>query len=265
MSDKSYLVRTGAVLIGCCITALLAGILLYGYTCNTHKQENLTVQFIIQTDSIGRVLPETQKQADSLMLVMERHEHLLHDKYEHILEQKEIFNDVLTLGGMLLAVVLSLFGFFGYKSLNAIEENVKEQAKITANNAAQSSFKEKFDDFKREAKSELEEHINAQVKEQTGKQFAENKSALHQSVNDKVKKAVKKYGEQIDEQKTAIGNISESMNNLDEKYSKLNDRVLKIEDGMSTMPKSRRTLANARGIGFLGAYEDTNKKNQDNK
>ena len=265
MSDKSYLVRTGAILIACCIAALLAGILLYGYICNPHKQEELTVQFIIQTDSTGRVMPSTQHQADSLMAVMERHEHLLHDKYEHILEQKEIFNDVLTLGGMLLAVVLSLFGFFGYKSLNAIEENVKEQAKITANNAAQSSFKGKFDEYKREAKNELEEHIKAQVKEQTGKQYAEGRSALNQSVNDKVKNAVKKYGEQIDEQKAAIGNVSQSMNNLDEKYSKLNDRLLKIEDGLTAMPKPRRTLANAGRIGFVGVKEDKNKTDQDMK
>ena len=264
MSDKSYLVRTGAVLISCCIATLLAGILLYGYICNTHKQEELTVQFIIQTDSTGRVLPSTQHQVDSLLAVMERHEYLLQDKYEYILEQKEIFNDVLTLGGMLLAVVLSLFGFFGYKSLNAIEENVKEQAKITANNAAQSSFKEKFDEYKREAKTELEEHIKAQVKEQTGKQYAEGRTALNQSVNDKVKNAVKKYDEQIDEQKTAIGNISQSMNNLDEKYSKLNDRLLKIEDGLTAMPKPRRTLANA-GIGFVGVKEDKNKTDQDTK
>lgn len=265
MSDKSYLVRTGAVLIACCIAALLAGILLYGYICKTQEQEHITVQFVIQTDSTGRVLPATQHQADSLMAVMERHEHLLQDKYEHILEQKEIFNDVLTLGGMLLAVVLSLFGFFGYKSLNAIEENVKEQAKITATNTAESSFKEKFDGFKKETKSELEKHIKAQVKEQAGKQYAEDKSALNQSVNDKVKNAVKKYVEQIDEQKNSIDNISQSMNNLDEKYSKLNDRLLKIEDGMASNPKPRRTLANAGRIGFVGVDEDSNKTNPDSK
>lgn len=262
MSDKSYLVRTGAVLIACCIAALLAGIFLYGYICKTQQQENITVQFVVQTDSTGRVLPATQHQADSLMAVMERHEHLLQDKYEHILEQKEIFNDVLTLGGILLAVVLSLFGFFGYKSLNAIEENVKEQAEITATNTAESSFKEKFESFKKEAKSELEKHIKAQVKEQAGKQYAEDKSALNQSVNDKVKNAVKKYGEQIDEQKTSIDNISQSMNNLDEKYSKLNDRLLKIEDGMTTTPKQRRTLSNAGRIGFVGTHDDTNKSDQ---
>ena len=242
MSDKSYLVRTGAVLIACCIAALLLGILFYGYIYKTQQLEDITVQFVIQTDSTGRVLPATQHQADSLMAVMERHEHLLHDKYEHILEQKEIFNDVLTLGGMFLAVVLSLFGFFGYKSLNAIEENVKEQAKITANNTAESSFKEKFEGFKKEAKSELEKQIKAQVKELAGKQYAEDKSALNQSVNDKVKNAVKKYGEQIDEQKNSIDNISQSMNNLDEKYSKLNDRLFKIEDGMTVTSKQRRTL-----------------------
>lgn len=242
MSDKSYLVRTGAVLIACCIAALLLGILFYGYIYKTQQLEDITVQFVIQTDSTGRVLPATQHQADSLMAVMERHEHLLHDKYEHILEQREIFNDVLTLGGMFLAVVLSLFGFFGYKSLNAIEENVKEQAKLTANNTAESSFKEKFEGFKKEAKSELEKHIKAQVKEQAGKQYAEDKSALNQSVNDKVKNAVKKYGEQIDEQKNSIDNISQSMNNLDEKYSKLNDRLFKIEDGMTATSKQRRTL-----------------------
>lgn len=265
MSDKSYLVRTGAVLIACCIAALLAGILFYGYICKTQEQEHITVQFVIQTDSTGRVLPATQHQADSLMAVMERHEHLLQDKYEHVLEQKEIFNDVLTLGGMLLAVVLSLFGFFGYKSLNAIEENVKEQAKITANNTAQSSFKEKFDGFKKEAKSDLEEHIKTQVNEQVGKQFAENKSALHKSVNDKVKKAIKTYGDQIDEQKTTLANISQSLSNLDERYSKLNDRLLKIEDGMTAKPKPRRSLANAGRIGFVGVDEDSNKTNPDSK
>lgn len=265
MSDKSYLVRTGSVLITCCIIALLAGILMYGYICKTQQQEKIVVQFVVQTDSLGKMLPAAQNQVDSLVAVMERHEHLLQDKYEHILEQKEIFNDVLTLGGMLLAVVLSLFGFFGYKSLNAIEENVKGQAEIIANETAKTSFKQKFYEFKKETKEELEGHINTVVKEQTGKQMAEQKNAMRQSVDDKVKKAINTYGEQLDEQKSTTSNIMRSLDNLDEKYSKLNDRLLKIEDGQVLKGKPRRSLANGGRMGFVPETEGISQTNPDTK
>jgi len=265
MDNKTFFERTGAVLIVICIIALLGA---FFFSCVLYVKndvQDVNVQIVMPVDTTGVISPETLKQVEDLKGELVRHEQLLEDRYKHVLEQKENINDLLTIGGMFLTIVLALFGFFGYKSLNAIEENVKEQAKITASNTAQSSFNEKFDEYKREAKNELEEHLKAQVKEQAGKQYAEDKSALNQSVNDKVKNAVKKYGEQIDEQKNSIDNISQSMNNLDEKYSKLNDRLLKIEDGMTAKLKPRRTLANAGRIGFVGVAEESKKTNPDSK
>ena len=46
------------------------------------------------------------------------------DKYEHILQQKEYIKDYFTWGGMLVTIVLSIFGFFGFRSLQSIDERV---------------------------------------------------------------------------------------------------------------------------------------------
>lgn len=113
-----------AVLVGVIFTAL-ALICMFGYNryVKAPVQPNV-VSIVIQVDSTGVLAPETKIQTDKIISTFEAHEHLLTDKYEHILQQKENVQEYFTWGGMLITIVLSIFGFFGFRSLQSIDERV---------------------------------------------------------------------------------------------------------------------------------------------
>lgn len=111
-----------------CIVALLGAFLFSCILAAKKDVQDVNVQIVMQVDSTGMLLAESLQQAEELKAEMARHEQLLEDRYKHVLEQKENFNDMLTIGGMFLTIVLALFGFFGYKSMNSIEEKVEQEA-----------------------------------------------------------------------------------------------------------------------------------------
>lgn len=258
MNDQSFLTRTGAVLIVFCIVLLLAGILLYGYVYRGHQQENVSIQFVIQADSIGHISQEKKSQVDTLMALMDRHEHLIQDKYHHILEQKEIFNDVLTLGGMLLAVVLSLFGFFGYKSLNSIEDKVKEQVKQMTDQL----FKEQFKAYETSTKENLIDQMKTDVKEVVSKNFSKYKQSTNFQIDKKVKASVENKTIEINNQQQVIDDVKRSLDNIDEKVSKIQDRVIKLEETSNRPLQKRRTLANAGHLDIVTGLKENNKEEE---
>lgn len=112
------------VLVGVIFTAL-ALICMFGYNryIKDPVQPNV-VSVVIKVDSTGVLTPETRIETDKIISTFEAHEHLLKDKYEHILQQKENVQDYFTWGGMLITLVLSIFGFFGFRSLQSIDERV---------------------------------------------------------------------------------------------------------------------------------------------
>lgn len=112
------------VLVGVIFFAL-ALICMFGYSryIKDPIQPNV-VSIVIDVDSTGVISPKTRIETDKIIATFEAHEHLLKDKYEHILQQKEDINDYFTWGGMLITIELSIFGFFGFRSLQSIDERV---------------------------------------------------------------------------------------------------------------------------------------------
>lgn len=247
MSYKSFINGLGAIVVVICIMGLLWSITNYNSVFGIdHKREQVELRLSVKVDSTGQMDGITKAQLDSLITKIEIHEHLLQDKYEHILEQKEIFNDVLALGGMLLAVVLSVFGFFGYKSLNTIEDRAKEQAE----QASEGFFKNQFDTYKKDTKSELEGGLNIIVKEKIEKDLSDYKNVVKNFIDAKVKTATLQYGNEVAELNTLNENIKLSLDNLDGKVSRLTDRIVKVENAYP-LQEGRRTLASAgRKIGY---------------
>lgn len=123
------------------ILALVIGVAvsvfwLYAHHRAERVSEQIKVVCVIQTDSTGVVSQDAQELAESVKHVIEAHEHALKDKYEYILDQKENIQDYLTWGGIIVTIVLSIFAFFGYKSLNSIEEKVISSVQNAATKAA---------------------------------------------------------------------------------------------------------------------------------
>ena len=67
---------------------------------------------------------------DSLISVINKHEHVIADRYEAILEDKADTQKYWSIAGILVSMILGIAGFFGFKSIKDIERAAKKQPKI---------------------------------------------------------------------------------------------------------------------------------------
>lgn len=87
-----------------------------------------------------------------MITIVRRHERELAERYQYALEQKMNQDQYFSFGTFLVGVVLSIFGFFGYKSIKSIEEK--------ANNDAERAAKQTSEDV---TKSYLDEKLDGKV------------------------------------------------------------------------------------------------------
>ena len=84
----------------------------------------------------------SKEEADSLISVMKRQERMLEDKYQYALDQKMNEDRYFSIGTFVVGVVISVFGFFGFKSLKSIEEKAKEDSQRLATKMSEDCTKE---------------------------------------------------------------------------------------------------------------------------
>ena len=144
--------------------------------------------YTIKVDSAGNVTPAAQLQVDSMISTIKQHEHLIHDRYDYVLEQRENSQDYLTVGGIFVTVILSIFGFFGYKSFKSIEEDAKSSAKKIAADKAEERANEKATDVA----TKLNNRLNNELKIEQQKALRDFKK---EDIPDMVSRAVEqKFG-----------------------------------------------------------------------
>ena len=215
-----------------CIAALLGAFAFSCYLFSQRNVQDVNVQIIVQVDSTGVVLPESIDQMKDLKAELDRHEQLIEDRYKHVLEQKENMNDMLTIGGMFLTIVLALFGFFGYKSINTLEDKVKADAK--------GSFEKKFEIYAQATTESLKSQMGKDVKETVGKGMAEYQKTTNKWLEAKI---TKDFNDKYDDIRAEVDAVSTSLGNLDEKLAVLTSDVDKLAANEKLQERKRRTLA----------------------
>lgn len=97
---------------------------------------------MVKADSTWMVTPETRAMADSIVGVLTKDEQLLADKYQYVIDQQAKTQDFLAIGGILLGIIVSIVGFFGYDKMQAIEDKAKDLAESSAKKAFSEELKE---------------------------------------------------------------------------------------------------------------------------
>lgn len=244
MDKRSFLDCTGGILIVLCVVGLIGAFVFAGYLYSTSKVQDVNVQIVMNVDSTGVLSEESKQQVIEMKEELIRHEHLLEDRYKHVLEQKENLNDMLTIGGMFMTIVLALFGFFGYKSMTTLEDKVKENAKATAEETATKASKEKFENFEKQTKENLTQSMGQNVKETVDKVMAEYKLIAKKQITDNIDEQIQEVKQKAKDYDDSISGLTTSLENLDNKLSKLDNRVVELEKGGIHPRTGRRTLAN---------------------
>ncbi len=244
MDKIAFLDCTCGIFIVLCAVGLIGAFVFAGYQYSTSKVQDVNVQIVMNVDSTGVLSEESKQQIVEMKEELIRHEHLLEDRYKHVLEQKENLNDIITIGGMFMTIVLTLFGFFGYKSMTTLEDKVKENAKATAEETATKASKEKFEIFEKQTKENLTLSMGQNVKETVDKEMAEFKKTAKKQISDNINEQVQEVKQKAKDYDESIAGLTKSLENLDNKLSKLDNRVVELEKGEKQPASGRRTLAN---------------------
>ncbi len=242
MDNKTFFERTSGILIVICIIALLGA---FFFSCVLFVKSNVqdvNVQIVMPVDATGVITTEALQQAEDLKAELVRHEQLLEDRYKHVLEQKETMNDMLTIGGMFLTIVLALFGFFGYKSMSSIEEKVKLDAKKAAEDTAREETKTQFTAYATKTTESLSTEMGQKLKETVDKEMAEARKVSKGQMEAFVKEQVSDVTNKVKDAEDRWNGVSSSVGNLDEKLSLMDDRLKRLESVNSHPLTERRTL-----------------------
>ena len=123
-------------------------------------------------DSTSKARPGEQvyyaKNLDSLFTVIKCYEAQLDEKYEYLLENREEEDHFKTWGALIVSVIVSLCGFWGYKSMKDLREDIKSDTRttseLTVNNFLDKNLQPKVDDaLTHTMKSEIIAIIKSQV------------------------------------------------------------------------------------------------------
>lgn len=147
--NDNLTIKTADIIMVSCVVAIL--IVSAFWCCRTcFKPEVQPIKIVITaSDSLKRENYLSKEQADSLITIVKRHERELAERYQYALEQKMDQDQYFSFGTFLVGVVLSIFGFFGYKSIKSIEEKANKDAeraaKQTSEDVTKSYLDEKLD------------------------------------------------------------------------------------------------------------------------
>ena len=198
--------------------------------------------YTIKVDSAGNVTPAAQLQVDSMISTIKQHEHLIQDRYDYVLEQRENSQDYLTVGGIFVTVILSIFGFFGYKSFKSIEEDAKSSAKKIAADKAEEIANEKATDVA----TKLNNRLNNELKIEQQKALRDFKK---EDIPDMVSRAVEqKFGIVVGDKMSKVDVALEKIPTIESDISEL--KRARDDENQVKKPvlKKRYSLADGPGL-----------------
>lgn len=228
------------VLLLCVLGAIIA-FHIYGTTKNRETVQHEYV-YTIRVDSTGVITKECQAQIDSVVTTVKEHEQAINDRYGYILEQRENSESYLTIGGIFVTIVLSVFGFFGYKSFKSIEEDAKAQAKKIAEDTTEKIAEEKATTVATKLNNKLNNELKKEQKE-TLRTFKK------ENIPDMVTKAVEqKFGTIVGTKMSTVEEVIGRLSEIEKDIMQLKKAKDEVELVKKPTRNRRPSLADGPGI-----------------
>lgn len=153
---------------------------------------------------------------DSLISVINKHEHVITDKYEAILEDKADTQKYWSIAGILVSMILGIAGFFGFKSIKDIEYDCKETANSIATSTAASiattTSKEKTQEY-------LDNNLKKEVKDASDVYFGNQENHIKEMVKNEVVNVTKDYFDKLEELSDKLDEIEERLDKIEKSTS----------------------------------------------
>ena len=221
--DNSNIKTADIIMVSCVVAILIVSAFWCCRTCIKPEIQPIRIE-ITASDSLKRANYLSKEQADSLITIIKRHERELAERYQYALEQKMDQDQYLSFGTFLVGVVLSIFGFFGYKSIKSIEEKANKDAeraaKQTSEDVTKSYLNEKLDGKVSIAAEKIFNSIGAdtmkaKVVEETIKHDDEYINSLIANIEKDLKEYIRQDSKNQDESAEAVQPKSDSQDSDD--------------------------------------------------
>lgn len=185
-----------------CSLALIG--ILFIRSCASRVKYEHQVTFVVHCDSSVRNAPTVSTAVvDSLKEIIEHHERVLNDQYQSLVEKKEDDNDWLSMSSIIVGVVISVLGFFGFKNFQSIEEKAKSQAED-------------------KTKQYLEENLKVMLHNSIQNNFLKTISdTAYDSVRDNVLKDVLPKADAMDSMKNGLEDMGKQINAIAQKIDRV--------------------------------------------
>lgn len=233
MSDKkiSLLDSLGGLLLFACSITLVSVAVIFSVRSCSQEKEHVDIVFSVKVDSTGVISAIDKNVIDSLTQEIQNANYNLYERYNHTLRAEEDEKSYFTIGGIFLTIVLSVFGFFGYRSFKSIEE----RADILAQDKAQERVELGIKQMKSDIKTIAEQEVEKWGKEETKKQQQQNAMLLSETIYPAMND-IKDFGLELKEIKERLSKLEISASNTNE----INETIEASEEAVQSLPKAAR-------------------------
>ena len=150
-----------------CVLGIICPFIFQAYN---HRSEKVIV-VISQEDTLPISTNIKSIELDSLLQLIEKKEMRLEERYDYILEQKENEFKWQSYISLIIGVIVSICGFFGYKSIRELKEDVQKDTKSLAERVAKAKATQTAEEI---AKNESKIQVQNSLPNEVRKYLAEN-------------------------------------------------------------------------------------------
>lgn len=212
------------VVLSLCVIAIIIIAVLFGFSrCSQHGYITTECRVNLIVDSLGTLSKESRAAADSIVNAIQAQQHIIDDKYKYILEQKETAQDFITFGGLFVTIALSLFGFFGYRSIESIKDNSKRIAETASRETTESILQKDSNGYMEKNAKEI---INKRIDELYNEEF---RNVQIQKLKDDITKEISADKQFVSENADLIKARIKDIDKIQNTLNMIVDKMIKGE------------------------------------
>lgn len=226
MNDKRFNVfldYAAAVMLALCVLGVFV------MACMCFPSNEPMTHRIVLTVSPDSVYDEEKFSyyTDSLISVINKHEHVIADRYEAILEDKADVQKYWSVAGILVSAILGVAGFFGFRSIKDIEYECEEKAKKIAESTAECVSTKVS---KEKTKAYLQSHLKKEVLEASDVYFGNQENHISKMINDEMIRVTNDF-------ENKINDLTEHLGDIEERFDRMEASLLRSDSPEPETPK----------------------------
>lgn len=216
---KKDLDKLAGWILAACVVVALAVTVIVALKYPAAKQ-TYQIELTIKTDSTGALTSESLALMDSVLHVVDNQNSILQGKYKALAERESDNQGLMTIGGVLVTIIASILGFFGFRSFQSIEEIAVNNAEGAAKKKLDEEMGGEIDRVKRTVVTEMVKKFDEEIKPRV-------KTEVDAAVDEKYNADLSAKINFINDKEKEINSLRNDVEELKEKLSDVEDAGLK--------------------------------------